>query len=322
MISTFIAILVVIFIILMMIKGFKIIPQAETMVIERLGKYHRTLNSGINIIWPIIDKPRTILWRVTNTKGLLTTTVPTKTIDLREQVYDFPKQSVITKDNVHIDIDALLYFKITDPMKAVYEVANFTQSIEMLTQTTLRNVLGELELDESLTSRDTINSKLRVILDEATDRWGVKVVRVELKDIDPPAEIKEQMEKQMRAERDKRAAILIAEGEKQSKILEAEGFRDSEISKAEGEKQSQILRASGEAEALLEKAAAEAKAIRTITEAFDNNEDAVKYLVATKYFDTLQTMTKEGKDSKVVYMPYEASNVLGSMGGIKDLFKN
>lgn len=322
-VTIIILIVIVLFVLVFFLKGFKIVPQAQTMVIERLGKYHRTLQSGINIIWPIFDKPRTILWRTSKKiqgDSVLTPTVATKWIDLREQVYDYPKQNVITKDNVNIEIDALLYFQITDPMKAVYEIADFPNAIEKLTQTTLRNVLGELELDESLTSRDTINSRLRQILDEATDKWGVKVNRVELKDITPPAAIREQMEKQMRAERDRRAAILIAEGEKQSKILEAEGFRAAEISKAEGEKQSEILKAEGNAQATIQRANAEAEAVRIVTDAFTDKSEATKYLIAMRYIDTLGTMVS-GKDNKVVYMPYEATSVLSSLGSMKELFE-
>lgn len=319
-----IMLVIVLFVLIFFLKGFKIVPQAQTMVIERLGKYHRTLQSGINLIWPLFDKPRAILWRTSKKvqgDNKLTATIETKWIDLREQVYDYPKQNVITKDNVNIEIDALLYFQITDPMKAVYEVADFPNAIEKLTQTTLRNVLGELELDESLTSRDTINSRLRQILDEATDKWGVKVNRVELKDINPPIEIREQMEKQMRAERDRRAAILIAEGEKQSKILEAEGFRTAEISKAEGEKQSAILKAEGAAQATVQRANAEAEAVRIVTDAFPDKSEATKYLIAMRYIDTLGSMVT-GKDNKVVYMPYEATGVLSSLGGMKELFSS
>lgn len=317
-----ITIAVVALILIFLIKGFKIVPQSETMVIERLGKYNRTLSSGINIIWPIFDKPRAILWRTSQkTHGDdLTPTVLTRWIDLREQVYDYPKQNVITKDNVNIEIDALLYFQITDPMKAVYEIADLPNAIEKLTQTTLRNVLGELELDESLTSRDTINSKLTSILDEATDKWGVKVNRVELKDINPPKEIREQMEKQMRAEREKRAAILIAEGEKQTKILDAEGVRTAEVNRAEGDKQAAILRAEGEAESRIRIANAEAEAVKIVSSAFPDQKSATEYLVAMKYIDALTTMT-EGDKSKVVYMPYEASGVLSSLGSMKDLFE-
>ena len=199
---------IAVFVAAMILSGVKVVQQSETMVIERLGRYDRTLTSGINIIWPIIDKPREITWRVviTNYNG---TKMPTfrkkQRIDLRESVYDFPRQNVITKDNVVTEINALLYFQIIDPVKALYEIENLPMAIEMLTQTTLRNVIGELDLDQTLTSRDTINGRLRAILDDATDKWGVKVNRVELQDINPPKDIRDAMEKQMRAERDRRA---------------------------------------------------------------------------------------------------------------------
>lgn len=316
-------VLLIILLIVILIKGFVIVSQGETMVIERLGKYSRTLNSGVNILLPFIEKPREILWRTSSmTQGdnKITPTKKVSKIDLREQVYDYPKQNVITKDNVNIEIDALLYFQITDPMRAVYEVADLPNAIEKLTQTTLRNVIGELELDESLSSRDTINGKLTKILDEATDKWGVKVNRVELKDITPPKEIRETMEKQMRAERDRRAAILMAEGDKQSKILEAEGFRESEVNKAQGKKDAAVLMAEGEAEAKIKRAEAEAESIRIVTEAFGNPEEARNYLVAMKYIDTLGSMVT-GQDNKVVYMPYEATGVLSSLGTMKELFQ-
>ena len=318
-----ILILLIVLVVFIVVKGFVIISQGETMVIERLGKYSRTLGSGVNILIPFIEKPRDILWRTSamiQGENKITPTKRVSKIDLREQVYDYPKQNVITKDNVNIEIDALLYFQITDPSRAVYEVADLPNAIEKLTQTTLRNVIGELELDESLSSRDTINGKLTKILDEATDKWGVKVNRVELKDITPPKEIRETMEKQMRAERDRRAAILLAEGDKQSKILEAEGFRESEVNKAKGNKDAAILRAEGDAEAKVRRANAEAESIRIVTEAFGNPEDARNYLVAMRYIDTLATMV-EGKDNKVIYMPYEATGVLSSLGSVKDLFQ-
>ena len=202
--------LVVLFLAIFVVKGFRIIQQSETMVIERLGRYHRTLPSGVQIIWPVIDKVRTIEWKFIladiDGKNIVRKEAISR-IDLRETVYDFPKQNVITRDNVVIEINALLYFQITDPKRAVYEIANLPDALEKLTQTTLRNVIGELDLDHTLTSRDTVNRKLRVILDEATDKWGVKVNRVELQDIIPPEDIKAAMEKQMRAERDRRATI-------------------------------------------------------------------------------------------------------------------
>jgi len=306
---------------IVVLKSIVVVSQSQTMIVERLGKYNRTLGSGLHIIWPIIEKPRTILWRTSSSiqgDNKLTATKNVDRIDLREQVYDYPAQSVITKDNVNIGIDALLYFQITDPKCAVYEIADLPNAIEKLTQTTLRNVIGELELDESLSSRDKINAKLTRLLDEATDKWGVKVNRVEIKDIIPPKEIRETMEKQMRAERDKRAAVLTAEGSKQSRILEAEGWKKSEIEKAEGEKTSQILKAEGEAQAKIEKAKAEAQAIEMIQGAFKDAEAAGRYLATMRYIETLGQMVS-GKDNKVIYMPYEASGVLSSVGSIKEM---
>ena len=312
------------FVFIFALAGFKIVQQAEVMVIERLGKYSRTLHSGINIIWPIIDKPRNITWRyvVEGMDDQKHIRFKQKSrIDLRETVYDFPRQNVITKDNVSVQINAILYFQIMDPVKAIYEIENLPDAIEKLTQTTLRNVIGELELDESLSSRDTINTKLRTILDEATNKWGVKINRVELQDINPPEDIKEAMEKQMRAERDRRAAVLEAEGLKRAKILEAEGFRESEIKKAEGEKQSEILKAEGQAQARIRTAEAEAEAIKLVSNAIaEKNGNPINYLVATKYIDTLQEMVS-GQDNKTVYIPFEATGVLGSLGGIKEMFK-
>jgi len=318
-----ILIVLVIFIVSFAVRGIKIVQQAETMVVERLGRYHRTLSSGVNIIWPIFDVPRSIEWRFvkTDVSGLTIIRKDTVTrIDLRETVYDFPKQSVITRDNVAIEINALLYFQITDAKRAVYEIANLPDAVEKLTQTTLRNVIGELDLDHTLTSRDTINNKLRTILEEATDKWGVKVNRVELQDINPPEDIKVAMEKQMRAERDRRAAILDAEGKKQAKILEAEGIRQSEINKAEGLRQSLILKAKGEAEARIAVAQAEAAAVTMVTKAVrDSGGNPTTYLIALKYIDALREMVS-GKDNKVVYMPYEASAILGSVGSLRDMF--
>jgi len=315
--------LIALFVIIWVFAGFKIVQQSETMVIERLGKYSRTLSSGINIILPIIDKPREIMWRYVkqdlNGKNIIRSQTMTR-IDLRETVYDFPKQNVITKDNVVTEINALLYFQVIDPVKAVYEIANLPDAIEKLTQTTLRNVIGEMDLDQTLTSRDTINSKLRAVLDEASHKWGVKVNRVELQDINPPHDIRDAMEKQMRAERDRRAKILEAEGTKAQLALEAEGRKTAEINKAEGEKQSQILVAEGQAQARLKVAQAEAAAIEAITTAIKaTKSDPINYLVAIRYIDTLKDMVS-GKDNKVIYLPYEATGVLSSIGGIKDLF--
>lgn len=305
-------------------QGLKIIRQGETKVIERLGRYHSTLSSGINIIWPILDRPRKVYTRyvVTRANGTSHTVIRmSDVIDLREQVYDFPEQSVITKDNVTTSINALLYFQVTDPFKAVYEIENLPNAIEKLTQTTLRNIIGELELDETLTSRDTINSRLREVLDEATNKWGVKVNRVELQDITPPESVRRAMEQQMQAERERRAKILKAEGDKTSKILYSEGEKEAQINQAMAQKESQILMAQGEAEAKILQAKAEAEAIEKLAEAIKGtNSDPATYQLALKYIETLKEMTS-GKDNKTVYMPYEATSLLSSLGSIKEMLK-
>ena len=303
------------------VSAFKIIRQAEVMVIERLGKFHCTLRAGAHLIVPIIDVPRGIVLKeqVRGMGGVPYTVMVEKTrIDLREQVYDFPRQNVITKDNVSIGINALIYFQITKPESAVYEIQHLTDAIEKLTQTTLRNIIGEMDLDETLVSRDIINNKLRVILDEASNKWGVKVNRVELQDIMPPADIQSSMEKQMKAERERRAVILEAEGQKRSAILKAEGQRESAIANAEGEQQSAILKAQGLAKARILQAEAEAEAIRRTVAAIEGHGDPDKYLIAVRYLDTLKKMV-EGNENKVVYMPYEATGILSSVDGIKQL---
>ena len=277
--TTVILIVLAVFVIVFAAAGVRIVQQSQTMIIERLGKYHRTLTSGFNIIIPILDQPRKIVFRYVREDfdGRKIVNFKSKDrIDLRETVYDFPRQNVITKDNVGTEINALLYFQIMDPVKAMYEIENLPNAIEKLTQTTLRNVIGEMDLDDTLSSRDTINNKLRVILDDATNKWGVKVNRVELQDINPPKDIRDAMEKQMRAERDRRAKILEAEGLKRAQILEAEGFKESQINKAEGDRQAQILRAEGEANAKVQVAQAEADAINKIKIA--NADDANTYM--------------------------------------------
>ncbi len=295
-------------------KTLVIIPQSETKIIERLGKYHATLQPGINVIIPFIDTAKAI---VTLNRGRY---VYSSDIDLREQVYDFDKQNVITKDNIQMQINALLYFQIVDPFKAVYEISNLPNAIEKLTQTTLRNIIGEMELDQTLTSRDTVNTKLRAVLDDATNKWGIKVNRVELQDITPPQSVLQAMEKQMQAERNKRAVILTSEGQKQSQILQSEGDKAATINRAEALKQQAILEAEGVAQARIKKAEAEAIAIQKITEAVGDTSNPANYLLAQKYIQMLQELAS-GQDSKTVYLPYEATNLLGSLGGIKDLFK-
>ncbi len=314
--------IITIFVIIFTAKGMMIVEQAQAVVIERLGQYSRTLHSGINIIIPLMDKAKEIEWRYVEEMPDGTTAYQKRKIsriDLRETVYDFPKQNVITRDNVLTEINALLYFQITDPVKTVYEISNVPDAIEKLAQTTLRNVVGELNLDALLSSRDTINMKLRKILDEATDKWGVKINRVELQEINPPAEIRSAMEKQIRAKQDKTAAILEAEGQKISKILEAEGYKEASIRRAEGERQAKILNAEGAAVARMRVAQAEAEAINKITNAFDStNGDPANYLIAISYIEALKEMVS-GKDNKVVYLPYEATGILSSIGGIKEL---
>ena len=317
--SFFILCVIALIVAVFIISGLKIIRQSETKVIERLGKYYRTLPSGINIIWPILDKPRKVYVRYPIEGGTAVVRYSDR-IDLREQVYDFPEQNVITKDNVTTRINALLYFQIVEPVKAVYEIDNLPNAIEKLTQTTLRNVIGELELDETLTSRDTINAKLRAVLDEATNKWGVKVNRVELQDITPPDSVKMAMEQQMQAERERRAKILKAEGEKASAILQSEGDRTSQINYAEAEKQAQILKAEGVAQAKILLANAEAEAIERVKIAIQGGTvEPSSYLLTEKYIEALKEMAG-GDHGKTVYFPYEATSVLGALGAVRELF--
>ena len=312
MLTVYVVIVFAILAISIISKGLIIVRQAEVVIIERLGKYYTTLQSGLHLIVPIFDRPRPIHWRYTKTdyRGVVVVSQRVENrIDLRETVYDFPRQNVITSDNVTININALLYFQVTDPYKAVYEIGNLPEAIEKLTQTSLRNVIGELQLDKTLISRDTINAKLRDILDEATDKWGVKVNRVELQDILPPEEIKTAMEKEMRAERDKRA-----------KILQADGEREYQIRVAEGERQAKIARADGEAQAKLLVAEAEKKSIQFIHEAVkDTQTDAAQYQIALKYVAAFQEIVKQG--DKTVLVPYESSALLGSLKTLEGIFK-
>ena len=321
--SVIIFLILAFLVIIFVVKGFNIVKHSETMVIERLGKYHRTLPSGINIIWPIFEQARAIDMRyVTNTLDgrMMVRFAQRRRIDLREQVFDFPKQNVITKDNVTTTINALLYYQIVDPFKAVYEIDNLPLAIEKLAQTTLRNVIGELELDETLTSRDTINSKLRIVLDDATNKWGVKVNRVELQDITPPDSVRYSMEQQMQAERERRAQVTKANGDKEAAVLTSEGQKIAAINRAEADKQKRILEAQGIAEAKILQAQAEAEAIAKVAEAIkDANMSPAQYLLADKYIATLRDIAS-GQGNKTVYLPYEASTALSSIGALKDIF--
>jgi regulator of protease activity HflC (stomatin/prohibitin superfamily) len=316
-----IVIIIALIAVIYVLKGLMIVPHSETRVVERLGRYDRTLKSGVNYLLPIIDRAREV-WQRNETivNGQKYTIIkPTSRIDLREQVYDFDKQSVITKDNVTTTINALLYFQIVDPVKSVYEIDNLPNAIEKLTQTTLRNVIGELELDETLTSRDTINSKLRIVLDEATNKWGVKVNRVELQDITPPESVRRAMEQQMQAERERRAKVLEARGQKEAMILQSEGEKESQINQAEAEKQTQILKAQGEADAKVLQATAEAEAIRKVAEAIaESKTDPATYMLLMKYVETLKEIGS-GEQAKTVFLPFEASNLVGALGSLTEL---
>jgi regulator of protease activity HflC (stomatin/prohibitin superfamily) len=263
------------------VRAVRIVPQARARNVERLGRYHKTLEPGLNFVIPFVDMVR-------------------PKIDLREQVVSFPPQPVITEDNLVVNIDTVLYFQVTDPRAAAYEIANFIQAIEQLTVTTLRNVIGGMDLEETLTSREKINSELRGVLDEATGKWGIRVNRVEIKAIDPPAPIKQAMEKQMRADRDKRAAILTAEGVRQSQILTAEGDKQGAILRAEGERQSAILKAEGQAQA-----------IGTVFQAVHDNDPDPK-LLAYQYLQTLPQLAQSSGNTFWV-IPSEVTTALRSI---------
>jgi regulator of protease activity HflC (stomatin/prohibitin superfamily) len=276
-----VAIVVVIFLVVMFARTIRVVPQARAGIVERFGRYQRTLNPGLTILAPFIDRLKPL-------------------IDLREQVVSFPPQPVITEDNLVVQIDTVLYFTVNDPKSVTYEVANPLQAIEQITVTTLRNVIGSLTLEDALTSRDHINAQLRTVLDEATNKWGVRVNRVEIKSIDPPGTIQEAMEKQMRAERDRRAAILNAEGVKQSQILTAEGQKQAAVLTAEGEKQAAILRAEGEAQA-----------ISTVFESIHKGDPDPK-LLSYQYLQMLPQLAK-GDANKVFVIPSEFAEAFGGI---------
>jgi regulator of protease activity HflC (stomatin/prohibitin superfamily) len=306
-----------------MSKMVYLVRQAESIIIERLGKYDRTLGPGLHLVMPLIERPRGAIWSFfeqINSRNYQRYTNYVTRIDMRESVYDFPKQNVITKDNVTMEISAILYYQITDPKAAIYEVANLPEAIEKLTQTTLRNVIGAMDLDQTLVSRDFINEKLRLILDEASDKWGVKVNRVELQEVNPPADIRVAMEKQMRAERDRRALILEAEGTKAAAVLKAEGIQESDVLQAKGEAQARLINAEAEAEARLKIASAEAEAIAMVQKTIPTG-DATPYLLGMQYIKTLPEMM-QGKDDKMILVPYEASSLVGSLASIKKIFEN
>jgi regulator of protease activity HflC (stomatin/prohibitin superfamily) len=285
--------LVVLFVLVTLFRSIRIIKQGFTGVVERLGRFHRVLQPGLNFLVPFIDR---VSYHV----------------DMREQVRSFPPQPVITEDNLVVSIDTVVYFQVTDARAATYEIADYLSAVEQLTTTTLRNVVGGMNLEEALTSRDTINGQLRNVLDQATGKWGLRVGRVELKAIDPPHSIQDSMEKQMRAERDRRAAILTAEGSKQSQILEAEGLRQSEILRAEGQAKAQVLRAKGDAEAQVLLAKGESEAIERVFAAIHEG-DADDKLLAYQYLQTLPKLA-EGDANKLWIIPSELTEALQSVG--------
>jgi regulator of protease activity HflC (stomatin/prohibitin superfamily) len=285
-VALIVVLIVAVIVLLTLGRTVRIVPQARARVVERLGRYHRTLNPGLSLIVPFIDRLRPL-------------------IDLREQVVSFPPQPVITEDNLVVNIDSVIYFQVTDAKAASYEIANYIQAIEQLTVTTLRNVIGGMALEKTLTSRDEINNALRGVLDEATGKWGIRVNRVELKAIDPPASIKDTMEKQMRADREKRAAILQAEGQKQAAILTAEGEKTAAVLRAEGERQATILQAEGQA-----------KAIDTVFKAIhEGNPDP--QLLAYQYVQALPQIA-QGESNKVWIVPAEFQRALGRIGRNED----
>ncbi|HEX6649956.1 MAG TPA: SPFH domain-containing protein [Pyrinomonadaceae bacterium] len=291
------------------VKTIRIVPQATVMLVERLGKFDKVATSGLNILVPFLDRPRAVYW--TNTRpGLVS-------IDLREQYIDLPPQPVITRDNVTIHVDSVVYWQITDPIKAVYEMNDLVGGIVQLTITGMRAVMGDMDLDHTLSQRDQINTKLRVILDEATDKWGVKVTRVDVKNINPPEDVRITMEKQMTAERNRRALVLQAEGDRQAAITRAEGEKQAAVTRAEGEKQSAILAAEGAAQARLRNAEAESEALNRIAGAIPGG-DPGHYLITMRYIESLRDMARTN-NSKVIFMPVETSSMLSSVGAIKEV---
>ena len=309
-------------VVLLMAKSIKIIGQAEVIVVERLGRFHRVARSGLNFLVPFIERPRHLDVRYSDTdvSGLRRiTSASTSRIDLREQVLNFPSQPVITKDNVTINIDAVLYYRIADPQKATYSVQNLPYALETLTKTTLRQIVGEMELDSTLASREMINRRMREVIEEASIGWGVDVTRVELQAIEPPHDIQQAMELQMRAERERRAAVTNAEAGKRAAILEAEGVRESQIRRAEGEREAAILRAQGQAEARLTTAQAEAEALQRIGASLPEGQAAM-YLLGQKYLEALPAIT-QGKGS-TVFLPLEAAGVMGALGGLREILKS
>ena len=300
-VAGFVVLGLAVFAVVLVFRTVKIVPQKQVMIVERLGKFHKAADAGLNIIIPFLDAVRA-------------------TLDLREQITPIQPQAVISRDNVTMEVDAVIYYIVVDAVRATYEVENLIWGIEQLTLSALRNVIGSLDLDHTLSSRDSINTQVRAALDSSTQPWGIKVLRVELKNINPPSEIRLTMEKQMTAERTRRAVVTTAEGEKASAILRAEGAKQAQIVSAEGEKQSAILSAEGQAEARLKVAEAEAKSIQVISQAIGAGGNPTQYLIALKYLESLGDIA--GDANRTVFLPFEAAGVMGSLGGMKELFKD
>jgi len=293
-------IILLIIVLVIAFKSIKVVKQAEVYIIERLGKFHKVADAGLTIIVPFLDHVRSV-------------------VSLKQQTMDIPPQGVITKDNVTITIDTVVFYQITDPAKAVYEIQSLKKGIEYLAITTIRDIVGKMDLDETFSSRDAINQKLRVILDEATDRWGCKIDRVEIKDINPPSDIRDAMEKQMNAERNKRALILEAEAQRQSAITIAEGKKEAAILEADADKEAAIRRAAGEAQAIKEVAEAKAKEIQLVYEAIKSSKPDDK-LVQLKSLEALEKVAN-GEANKV-FIPFDATSALSSLGAIKEVMKD
>jgi len=294
------------------LKAIRIVPQGTVMMIERLGRYHKTAHSGLNLILPFIDAPRALEM---GSRGRFYKSIQ---IDIREQVMGFDTVQVITHDNVSMEVGSVIYYQIIEPAKAMYQVQNLSLAIEQLTMTNLRNIMGELTLDQTLTSRETVNSKLRMVLDEATEKWGVKVTRVELREIEPPQAIKSAMAKQMTAERERRAEVTKAEGDKAAAILQAEGEKVSRVLRAEAERDSAIALAEGRRQAAILDASGKAEATRLVFEAI-NSGGATAPVITLRYLEVLQEISKS--PNKMV-VPYEVSSFMGALCVIQDAFKS
>lgn len=290
--------LAVVLVLVIVVKSIFIVPQKQVMIVERLGRFHKRAEAGLHVLVPFLDAVRS-------------------RVDMREQITSINPQPAITKDNVTLEIDAVIYFTVMDAVHATYEIQNLHYGLEQLTLSALRSIIGELELDHTLTARETVNARLRSVLDTATAAWGVKIMRVEIKNIQTPQEIRLTMEKQMTAERNRRAAVTTAEGEKSAAVLRAEGQKQSQVIGADGNKQAAILLAEGHAEAKLRVAQAEAQAIQLVSQALGQLGNPSQYLIAQKYLESLNAIAANAQ--KVVFLPYEASGVMGSLASLKEL---